>query len=92
MLKGFTPLFGDINNQLVCGYEASENITRKITGKKAAAAAGRRVEYQAEMPEHPATDSSATDNTVTVKRYAPPNQRNRALGRRKSGGDRLERG
>ncbi|MCE3052241.1 hypothetical protein HAX54_051975 [Datura stramonium] len=43
------------------------------------------------MPEHPATDSSATDNTVTVKRYAPPNQRNRALGRRKSGGDRLER-
>lgn len=27
------------------------------------------------MPEHPAADSSATDNTVTVKRYAPPNQR-----------------
>ncbi|KAK1412701.1 hypothetical protein QVD17_34160 [Tagetes erecta] len=35
------------------------------------------------------TDSSST---ATVKRYAPPNQRNRALGRRKSGGgDRLER-
>ncbi|KAH0751126.1 hypothetical protein KY290_030358 [Solanum tuberosum] len=43
------------------------------------------------MPEHPSADSSATDNTVTVKRYAPPNQRNRSLGRRKSGGDRLER-
>ncbi|KAK4338644.1 hypothetical protein RND71_043131 [Anisodus tanguticus] len=43
------------------------------------------------MPEHPVADSSATDNTVTVKRYAPPNQRNRSFGRRKSGGDRLER-
>ncbi|XP_009794452.1 uncharacterized protein LOC107761999 [Nicotiana tabacum] len=43
------------------------------------------------MPEHPATDLSATDNIGTVKRYAPPNQRNRSLGRRKSGGDRLER-
>ncbi|KAI3806216.1 hypothetical protein L1987_22113 [Smallanthus sonchifolius] len=39
------------------------------------------------MLENP-TDSSST---ATVKRYAPPNQRNRALGRRKSGGDRLER-
>ncbi|CAN4098642.1 unnamed protein product [Withania somnifera] len=43
------------------------------------------------MPEHSSVDSSSTDGTVTVKRYAPPNQRNRALGRRKSGGDRLER-
>ncbi|CAN4101137.1 unnamed protein product [Withania somnifera] len=43
------------------------------------------------MREHSAADSSSTDSTVTVKRYAPPNQRNRALGRRKSGGDRLER-
>ncbi|XP_060176418.1 uncharacterized protein LOC132606801 [Lycium barbarum] len=43
------------------------------------------------MPEHPAVDSLVADNTVTVKRYAPPNQRNRSLGRRKSGGDRLER-
>ncbi|XP_055831677.1 uncharacterized protein LOC129900689 [Solanum dulcamara] len=43
------------------------------------------------MPEHPAADASATDNSATVKRYAPPNQRNRSLGRRKSGGDRLER-
>ncbi|KAL8225067.1 hypothetical protein R6Q57_017624 [Mikania cordata] len=42
------------------------------------------------MLENP-TDSSSTANTTTVKRYAPPNQRNRALGRRKSGGDRLER-
>ncbi|KAM3231700.1 putative protein isoform X1 [Capsicum chacoense] len=42
------------------------------------------------MPEYPAAESSS-DSTVTVKRYAPPNQRNRALGRRKSGGDRLER-
>ncbi|KAJ0765437.1 hypothetical protein HanPI659440_Chr08g0303391 [Helianthus annuus] len=32
-----------------------------------------------------------TDSSSTVKRYAPPNQRNRALGRKKSGGDRLER-
>ncbi|KAJ8559417.1 hypothetical protein K7X08_003475 [Anisodus acutangulus] len=43
------------------------------------------------MPEHPVADSLTTDNTVTVKRYAPPNQRNRSLSRRKSGGDRLER-
>ncbi|KAI3678619.1 hypothetical protein L6452_37918 [Arctium lappa] len=39
------------------------------------------------MLENP-TDSS---NIATVRRYAPPNQRNRSLGRRKSGGDRLER-
>ncbi|KAI3749759.1 hypothetical protein L2E82_20375 [Cichorium intybus] len=42
------------------------------------------------MLENP-TDSSSTANIATVKRYAPPNQRNRSLGRRKSGGDRLER-
>ncbi|XP_076940134.1 uncharacterized protein LOC143609192 [Bidens hawaiensis] len=40
------------------------------------------------MLENP-TDSSSS--TATVKRYAPPNQRNRNLGRRKSGGDRLDR-
>ncbi len=40
------------------------------------------------MLENP-TDSTA--NIATIKRYAPPNQRNRSLGRRKSGGDRLER-
>ncbi|KAK9066009.1 hypothetical protein SSX86_015411 [Deinandra increscens subsp. villosa] len=39
------------------------------------------------MLDNPADSSS----TATVKRYAPPNQRNRSLGRRKSGGDRLER-
>ncbi|CDP04003.1 unnamed protein product [Coffea canephora] len=43
------------------------------------------------MLENPAIDSSAAANVAPVKRYAPPNQRNRALGRRKSGGDRLER-
>ncbi|KAL4558475.1 hypothetical protein LXL04_036676 [Taraxacum kok-saghyz] len=42
------------------------------------------------MLENPA-DSSSTANIATVKRYAPPNQRNRSIGRRKSGGDRLER-
>ncbi|XP_041989583.1 uncharacterized protein LOC121740976 [Salvia splendens] len=39
------------------------------------------------MLENPSSDAPA----ATVKRYAPPNQRNRSLGRRKSGGDRLER-
>lgn len=43
------------------------------------------------MLEIPATDSSAIANIASVKRYAPPNQRNRSLGRRKSGIDRLER-
>ncbi|XP_057509841.1 uncharacterized protein LOC130792328 isoform X1 [Actinidia eriantha] len=42
------------------------------------------------MSENP-NDSSSTANTTTVKRYAPPNQRNRSLGRRRSGGDRFER-
>ncbi|GMP90061.1 hypothetical protein CsSME_00041360 [Camellia sinensis var. sinensis] len=42
------------------------------------------------MLENP-TDSSSTPNITTVKRYAPPNQRNRSLSRRKSGGDRFER-
>ncbi|GJU62120.1 hypothetical protein Tco_1243955 [Tanacetum coccineum] len=37
------------------------------------------------MLENPTTDSSST-----VKRYAPPNQRNRSIGRRKSGGDFVE--
>ncbi|CAI9107220.1 OLC1v1006530C1 [Oldenlandia corymbosa var. corymbosa] len=44
------------------------------------------------MLENPTNDSSASANVAPVKRYAPPNQRNRGLGRRKSGGDRLERG
>ncbi|MCD7473517.1 hypothetical protein HAX54_015424 [Datura stramonium] len=66
-------------------------LIEEITGKKAAAAAGRCVEYQARCRNIRYRLISATDNTVTVKRYAPPNQRNRALGRRKSGGDRLER-
>ncbi|KAL6522261.1 hypothetical protein OROMI_016412 [Orobanche minor] len=44
------------------------------------------------MLENPSADlPAAAASTVTVKRYAPPNQRNRSLGRRKSGGDRLER-
>lgn len=43
------------------------------------------------MLENPADSSSSTANVAAVKRYAPPNQRNRSLGRRKSGGDRLER-
>ncbi|PIN19785.1 hypothetical protein CDL12_07516 [Handroanthus impetiginosus] len=44
------------------------------------------------MLENPSSDSPAAPaNIATVKRYAPPNQRNRSLGRRKSGGDRLER-
>nr|GLL46190.1 uncharacterized protein LOC109173639 [Ipomoea trifida] len=43
------------------------------------------------MLETPTTDSTATANIATVKRYAPPNQRNRSLGRRKYGVDRLER-
>ncbi|KAJ8559260.1 hypothetical protein K7X08_000028 [Anisodus acutangulus] len=43
------------------------------------------------MLDNPAIDSSATTNIAPVKRYAPPNQRIRSLGRRKSGGDRLER-
>ncbi|OIT25803.1 PREDICTED: uncharacterized protein LOC109215824 isoform X2 [Nicotiana attenuata] len=43
------------------------------------------------MLESPAIDSSITARIATVKRYAPPNQRNRSLGRRKSGGDHLER-
>ncbi|PSR94992.1 hypothetical protein CEY00_Acc25747 [Actinidia chinensis var. chinensis] len=42
------------------------------------------------MTENP-NDSSSTANTTTVKRYAPPNQRNRPLSRRRSGGDRFER-
>ncbi|KAA8550491.1 hypothetical protein F0562_002175 [Nyssa sinensis] len=42
------------------------------------------------MLENP-TDSSSTPNITTVKRYAPPNQRNRSLSRRKSGGERFER-
>ncbi|KAI3450163.1 hypothetical protein Pfo_006828 [Paulownia fortunei] len=41
------------------------------------------------MLENPSSDSPAA--AASVKRYAPPNQRNRSLGRRKSGGDRLER-
>ncbi|XP_059305095.1 uncharacterized protein LOC132056771 isoform X2 [Lycium ferocissimum] len=43
------------------------------------------------MLENAAIDSPATPNIATFKRYAPPNHRNRSLGRRKSGGDRLER-
>lgn len=43
------------------------------------------------MLEIPVTDSSSTANIATVKRYAPPNQRNRSLGRRKSGIERHER-
>lgn len=44
------------------------------------------------MLENSSSDSLASAASVaTVKRYAPPNQRNRSLGRRKSGGDRLER-
>jgi len=39
------------------------------------------------MLENPSSELQA----ATVKRYAPPNQRNRSIGRRKSGGDRLER-
>ncbi|XP_075515056.1 uncharacterized protein LOC142549777 isoform X4 [Primulina tabacum] len=39
------------------------------------------------MLEIPSVDSSAAAvNIATVKRYAPPNQRNRLLGRRKSVG------
>ncbi|CAK9134913.1 unnamed protein product [Ilex paraguariensis] len=38
-----------------------------------------------------AVDSSSSTANIAPKRYAPPNQRNRQLGRRKSGGDRLER-
>lgn len=37
------------------------------------------------------SDSSSAPNITTTKRYAPPFQRNRTLGRRKSGGDRFER-
>ncbi|CAH9075334.1 unnamed protein product [Cuscuta epithymum] len=43
------------------------------------------------MLEIPPTDSTLTASIATVKRYAPPNQRNRSIGRRKSGADRLER-
>ncbi|XP_075515027.1 uncharacterized protein LOC142549777 isoform X1 [Primulina tabacum] len=40
------------------------------------------------MLEIPSVDSSAAAvNIATVKRYAPPNQRNRLLGRRKSVGE-----
>ncbi|KAI3461759.1 hypothetical protein Pfo_018422 [Paulownia fortunei] len=47
------------------------------------------------MLENPSTDTTAAAASIeTVKRYAPPNQRNRSLGRGKSGGvyfaDRLE--
>lgn len=50
------------------------------------------VKFQLKMLENPSMDSAATAaNVAAVKRYAPPNQRNRSLGRRKSGGDRLER-
>ncbi|KAH0633325.1 hypothetical protein KY289_036205 [Solanum tuberosum] len=38
------------------------------------------------MVEIPSIDSSATTNIAPLKRYAPPSQRNRSLGRRKSGG------
>ncbi|KAL0390323.1 UNVERIFIED_CONTAM: hypothetical protein Scaly_0389400 [Sesamum calycinum] len=39
------------------------------------------------MLKNPGTDSPAAAASIaTVKRYAPPNQRNRSLGRRKSGG------
>ncbi|XP_047312341.1 uncharacterized protein LOC124915630 [Impatiens glandulifera] len=34
------------------------------------------------------TEPSSIANTTTVKRYAPPNQRNRSLGRKKSGVER----
>lgn len=44
------------------------------------------------MLENPSSDAPpAAASIATVKRYAPPNQRNRSLGRRKSGGDRLDR-
>ncbi|KAL3653219.1 hypothetical protein CASFOL_002900 [Castilleja foliolosa] len=44
------------------------------------------------MLENPRADSPAAAASIAaVKRYAHPNQRNRSLGRRKSGGDRLER-
>ncbi|CAA2979574.1 Hypothetical predicted protein [Olea europaea subsp. europaea] len=44
------------------------------------------------MLDNPSMESAATAaNIATVRRYAPPNQRNRSLGRRKSGGERLER-
>ncbi|KAL3850497.1 hypothetical protein ACJIZ3_012379 [Penstemon smallii] len=43
------------------------------------------------MLESPSSDLPAAAAAANVKRYAPPNQRNRSLGRRKSGGDRLER-
>ncbi|KAL6967879.1 hypothetical protein U1Q18_044908 [Sarracenia purpurea var. burkii] len=42
------------------------------------------------MLENP-TESSSAANIATIKRYAPPNQRNRSVSRRKSGGDRFER-
>ncbi|XP_022888044.1 uncharacterized protein LOC111403684 [Olea europaea var. sylvestris] len=39
------------------------------------------------MLDNPSMESAATAaNIATVRRYAPPNQRNRSLGRRKSGG------
>ncbi|CAK9137487.1 unnamed protein product [Ilex paraguariensis] len=44
------------------------------------------------MLENPSTHSlSSAANIATIKPYAHPNQRNRSLSRRKSGGDRLER-
>ncbi|XP_047313679.1 uncharacterized protein LOC124917252 [Impatiens glandulifera] len=42
------------------------------------------------MLENP-TETSSNANTTSVKRYAPPNQRNRSLGRRKSGVERFDR-
>ncbi|XP_051141632.1 uncharacterized protein LOC127258723 [Andrographis paniculata] len=44
------------------------------------------------MLENSSSDSLASAaGAAAVKRYAPPNQRHRSLGRRKSGGERLER-
>ncbi|XP_030521392.1 uncharacterized protein LOC115734658 [Rhodamnia argentea] len=42
------------------------------------------------MPENPSSASAADPSPAVVKRYAPPNQRNRSLGRRKSG-EQLDR-
>nr|GMD15716.1 Protein phosphatase 2C 71 [Ipomoea batatas] len=66
-------------------------IYRSATAATEVAVAGGLFGREAKMLETPTTDSTATANIATVKRYAPPNQRNRSLGRRKSGVDRLER-
>ncbi|CAL1408021.1 unnamed protein product [Linum trigynum] len=42
------------------------------------------------MLENPTPAATPADSSATVKRYAPPNQRNRSLNRRKSG-DRIDR-